>query len=170
MAYDYVKERFSLKLPNSDCDKVPADVAKVGQALWQHKVKLNATLSRMRVKANAQSLADLIPDIIIRQRFQDSVRQPCYARVNINKVKDIQEEVFSALKTEGYTIVSSREQFQAQTMAVRHVRKDLLEFSADCRGTLDCTDLVKDHYIILQVIYKYIHFLHCGHNIVDYES
>ena len=151
MAYDFQKEKFNLRLPSDDIDKIPEAVVKVGQALWQHKVKLSATLAKMRVKENAQSISDLIPDTSIRERYQASMNQPCYARVNTNKVKDVQEEVIFPLQSMGYTEVTTREQLQQQKRAVRHTRRDLLEFSVDCRGTLDCIDLVKDGIIILQV-------------------
>lgn len=151
MTHDFLKEQFRLRLPRDDFDKLPSEVAKVSQAIWQHKVKLSATLARMRVKRNAQSITELMPDLITRQRYEAALSQPCYARVNLNKVKDLQAEVISVLQGMGYTKVSNREQFQQQKMAIRLVRRDLLEFSPDCRGTLDCIDLVKDHYIILQV-------------------
>ena len=152
MAYDFQKERFSLKLPREDVDKIPVQVVQVARALWQHKVKLSATLARMRVKENAQSITQLIPNPSVRQRYQAMLRQPCYARVNMIKVDNIQAEVISGLQNEGYTVVATREQFWEQKKAVRHLRRDLLEFSIDCRGTLDCLDLVKNGYIILQVL------------------
>ena len=151
MAYELQQERFNLKLPRGDIDKIAPEVVKVGQALWQHKVKLSATIARMRVKADAQSITDLIPNPTVRRRYQASLRQPCYARVNMGKVEDINKEVISVLESSGYTRVTTWEQLQQQTKAVKQLRRDLLQFSADCRGTLDCIDLVKDGYIILQV-------------------
>ena len=151
MAYDLQKERFTLRLPRDDVDQIPGSVVKVAQALWQHKVKLSATLARMRVKQNAQSVTQLIPNPDIRERYQNALREPCYARVNLIKVDDIQAEVLSVLCDNDYTLVTTQEEFEQQKRTFRHLHRDLLEFSADCRGTLNCKDLVKDGYIILQV-------------------
>ena len=151
MAYDLQKERFILRLPKDDVDQIPGSVVKVAQALWQHKIKLSATLARMRVKQNAQSVSQLIPNADIRERYENAFREPCYARVNLTKVDDIQTEVLSVLRDNDYTLVTTQEEFEQQERSFRHLRRDLLEFSADCRGTLDCKDLVKDGYIILQV-------------------
>ena len=150
MAYDLQKERFTLRLPRDDVDQIPGSVVKVAQALWQHKIKLSATLARMRVKQNAQSVSQLIPNADIRERYESAFREPCYARVNLTKVDNIQTEVLSVLRDD-YTLVTTQEEFEQQEKSFRHLRRDLLEFSADCRGTLDCKDLVKDGYIILQV-------------------
>lgn len=151
MAYEFQKERFNLKLPRDDLDKIAPEVVKVGQALWHHKVKLSATLARMRVKSDAQSITELIPNPNVRETYQNSLKQPCYARVNKNKVENPEEEVISVLQSLGYTKVTTGEQLLQQKKSVKQLRRDLLQFSADCRGTLDCIDLVKDGYIILQV-------------------
>lgn len=151
MAYDLQKERFTLRLPRDDIDQIPGSVVKVAQALWQHKIKLSATLARMRVKQNAQSVSQLIPNTDTRERYENAFQEPCYARVNLAKVNDIQTEVLSVLRDDDYTLVTTQEEFEQQERSFRHLRRDLLEFSADCRGTLDCKDLVKDGYIILQV-------------------
>ena len=155
MAYDFQKERFTLRLPRDDTDQIPGPVVKVAQALWQYKIKLSATLARMRVKQNAQSVTQLIPNPGIRERYENSFRQPCYARVNLIKVDDIQTEVLSVLQDNDYMLVTTQEELEQQNRSVRHLRRDLLEFSADCRGTLDCSDLVKEGYIILQVHIQY---------------
>jgi hypothetical protein len=151
MAYDLQKERFTLRLPRDDVDQIPGSVVKVAQALWQHKVKLSASLARMRVKQNAQSVSQLIPNTDVRERYENALREPCYARVNMTKVDDVQAEVLSVLHDDDYTLVTTQEELVRQERSFRHLRRDLLEFSTDCRGTLDCKDLVKDGYIILQV-------------------
>lgn len=151
MAYDLQKERFTLRLPRDDVDQIPGSVVKVAQALWQHKIKLSATLARMRVKQNAQCVTQLIPNTDVRERYESAIREPCYARVNLTKVDNIRAEVLSVLRDSDYTLVTTEEEFEQQGRCFRHLRRDLLEFSADCRGTLDCKDLVKDGYIILQV-------------------
>ena len=151
MAYDLQKERFTLRLPRDGVDQIPGPVVKVAQALWQHKVKLSATLARMRVKQNAQSVTQLIPNTDIRERYENALREPCYARVNLTNVDDIQAEVLSVLHDKDYTLVTTQEELEQKERSFRHLRRDLLEFSADCRGTLDCKDLVNNGYIILQV-------------------
>ena len=151
MAYELQKERFNLKLPRDDLDKIAPEVVKVGQALWNHKVKLSATLARMRVEGNAQSITELIPNPNVRERYRNSLKQPCYARMNRDKVEDPGEEVISVLQSLGYTKVTTWGQLLQQKKSVKQLRRNLLQFSADCRGTLDCIDLVKDGYIILQV-------------------
>lgn len=151
MAYDFQKEHFNLRLPRNNTDQIPEEVVKVGEALWQHKVKLNATLARMRVKENAQSVTELIPNPDSRGRFLAYQKQPCYARVNTKKVDNIEDDVIAVLHDAGYTKATTREQIQSEKRALRRRQRDLLEFSADCRDTIDSIDLVKNGCIVLQV-------------------
>ena len=150
--YDFQRSKFTHKLPRSNTvDKLPPTVVKVAQALWQHKVKLSAALARMRVRENAQFLTQLIPNLETRKRYERSLIEPIYARVNLLKVTNVHGTVVSKLCDEGFTLVNSKDQLEHHTKAVCLSRKDLLVFSPDCRSCLDNHDLVKEGYLIIQV-------------------
>ena len=154
MAYDFQKERFKLRPPRDSYGKLPESVLRVAEALWQHKVKLSATLARMRVNANALIISHLIPETA-RQKYEQSANQPFYARVNPLKVGSIQTEVIAKLCcSEGLTVVNTEDQLLACMRAVYQHRGDhgdLLAFSSDCRGFLSYHELVKEGCLVLQV-------------------
>lgn len=154
MAYDFQKERFKLRPPRDSYGKLPEMVLRVAEALWKHKVKLNATLARMRVKANALVISQLIAETT-RQKYEQTVNQPYYARVNPLKVGSIQSDVIAKLCcSEGLAVVNTENQLLACRKAVyQHHgdQRDLLAFSSDCRGFLSNHELVKEGCLVLQV-------------------
>lgn len=150
MAYDFQKSQFTLRLPRSGQESIPTAVAKTAVALWQHKIKLAATLARMRVKENVRTLTELIP-VTERRRYQDIVAQPLYARVNLQKVHNIQSEVLSALSDDSFVHVSSKDGLHLSPRGMQLTKMDLIAFSPDCRDQLTGHWLVSDGHLILQV-------------------
>ena len=156
MAYDFQKERFKLRPPRDSYGKLPETVLRVAEALWKHKVKLNATMARMRVKANALAISQLIPESSTRQKYEQTRNQPFYARVNLLKVGSIQSDVIIAKLccSEGLAVVNTEDQLLVRRKVVyQHHgdQRDLLAFSSDCRGFLGDHELVKEGCLVLQV-------------------
>ena len=150
MAYDFQKEKFGLKLPRESCNMIPSTVLRVSEALWQHKVKLSAAMARMRVKANAQDISQLIPEET-RQMYERTLNQPCYARVNMVKVNNVQVEVMSKLHSDGFVMVKSRDHLALCRRSVHHLQTNLLECSPDCRLLLNDHELVTEGCLVVQV-------------------
>ena len=73
------------------------------EALWTHKVKLGATLSRMKVHAGALNIAQLLPEST-RERFCEVTTEPIYVRVNA----DI--DVTSRICAAGFKLIGRSEQ------------------------------------------------------------
>ncbi len=150
MAYDFQNSQFTLRLPRSGQENISTSVAQVAVALWRHKVKLGATLARMRVKANARTVTELIFDTE-RRRYQRILTQPIYARVNLQKVCNVQLEVLSVLSSVGFMHVSGKEELCLYTKAMQQSKRDLIAFSPDCWECLSEHWLVSEGYLVLQV-------------------
>ena len=156
MLFDFQSSKFTLKLPDDDDKNVSKLVASIARALWDHKIKLNATLARMRVKGNALVIYQLIPDPVSRELYEANCIQPCYLRVNTIKVQDVRNEVLNQLCNEGFLLVDSETKLYRQKNSIWLLDEDMLVFSSDCRGLLDTHSLVENGYLIPQVSSYYI--------------
>ena len=151
MLFDFQNSKFNLKLKPNEIESVPEPVAKMADALWSHKTKLNATLARMRVEERALKIYQLIPDWAAREKYEANRRHPCYARVNPIKVRDVQTQVMARLLHDGFMQMESVKSLAKLKRAVCLLQEDLLVFSSDCRGLLDNHDLVENGCLVLQV-------------------
>lgn len=151
MAYDFQREKFCLRLPRDQesRNKISQTVLRIAEALWKHKVKLGATLARMRVKANAKTITHLVADEL-RQKYERAAQEPYYARVNLLKVTNVQVEVVARLRSGGYTVVRRKEDLAVCERAVYQPHRDLLAFSPDCRACLWDEELVKEGGLVIQ--------------------
>jgi hypothetical protein len=151
MLFDFQDSKFTLRLPNNNPDGVPDNVSRVADALWHHRTKLNATLARMRVEADALKISQLIPDPVARQVYESNSRCPCYARVNPIKIRDVQIEVLTQLLNEGIMLVKEQNELHPSSRSMCLLKKDLLVFSAGCRSFLDSHSLVGNGSLVIQV-------------------
>lgn len=146
-----MKDRFNTRPP---CDwgqeeSIADEIKRVADALWMHRVKLGATLARMRVRACAQHISLLIPEST-RESFMEATSEPFYARVNGSKLAVSQSELMSRLHSSGFSIATRPEQLSSHKSSFL-LRGDLLTFSPDCRNFLWGHDLVEEGLIIPQV-------------------
>ena len=153
MLFDFQNYKFSLRFPRNTSDNIPGPVLRISQALWHHRVKLNATLARMRVKSNSPIIYHLIPDQASREIYEANRLCPCFARINSIKVHNVQAEVMNQLCIEGFYLLDSIDDHKISKYkkTVCLTRKDLLVFSPDCRAMLDTHSLVENGSLILQV-------------------
>ena len=156
MAYDYQDRRFALKIPHDRSENVPSLVLKVGEALSRHRVKLNATLARMRVKSNALSTTQLLPEASYLE-YQAVVTEPYYTRVNRNKVRNFQVQIVAALRGDGFTLYGSEEELHSGEKAFYHLHRNLVGFSSDVRGSILRHQLLTEGYLLPQVETMYKH-------------
>lgn len=150
VTYDYQNRKFGLKPPKDGDENVPHLVLKVGEAVLKHRVKLSATLARMRVKSNAQSTTQLLPEAGYL-RYQEVMTQPCYTRVNRNKVHNIQADVLSPLQDDGFTACSNRETLTHSKRAFCHLQRNLVAFSPDLRAKILQHQLLAKGHLVSQV-------------------
>ena len=152
MLFDFQDSKFTLRLgSNHDLESIPEAVAKVAEALWKHRTKLNAALARLRIERDAMRISQLIPNPTTRKIYEANVFSPCYARVNPFKVGNVQTEVVNQLLNEGFVMVASEgdlHRYSHKCMCL------LLAFSRGCHGALDVHDLVESGRLVLQVSCK----------------
>lgn len=152
MLLDFQDSKFTLRLRNDkEEDGVPENISRMADALWRHRTKLNATLARMRVEADALKICQLIPDPVARKVYEANSLFPCYARVNHIKVRDVQSEVVKQLLNEGVVLVKEQNEFYGASKSMCLLQKDLLVFSPGCRGLLDVHTLVQNGFLVMQV-------------------
>ena len=156
VTYDYQNKRFGLKPPKGGAENVPHLVLKVGEAVLRHKVKLSAALARMRVKSNAQSTTQLLPEASYL-KYQDVMAQPYYTRVNRSKVHNIQADVLSLLQDDGLTACSSSEALAHSKRAFCHLQRNLVAFSPDLRGRILQHQLLAKGRLVPQACSLYMH-------------
>lgn len=152
MLFDFQSSKFTLRLRPDEMGSVLPTTAKVAEALWNHRTKLNATLARMRVERDANCISQLISNPAIRKTYEANQLYPCYARVNSIKVRDVQTEVVNQLLNAGFMLVDDESDLGKYSYrSVCVLQKDLLAFSTGCRGTLDTHELVESGCLVLQV-------------------
>lgn len=152
MLFDFQDSKFTLRFRNDEEeDGVPGNVSRVADALWNHRTKLNATLARMRVEADALKISQLIPDPVARKVYEANSLYHCYARVNPIKVRDVQAEVVKQLLNEGIMLVRERNELHRSSQSMCLLQKDLLVFSPGCRNLLDVHSLVQNGFLVMQV-------------------
>ncbi len=159
MAYDFQSENFSLRLPTYGIHTLPPEVIQVAESLWAHRMKLGATLSRMRVRRNARSITQLIPNHGVQKKFENAEASLCAARVNFLKVNCIQD-VVSRLLRDGVNLVHTKDELLG--MSFYQAKTDLLVFSADFRPHLHSHQLVAESFLILQVCVCQLLLLLCA--------
>lgn len=151
MAFDYQDRKFSLKIPRSGSENIPSLVLKVAEALFRHRVRLNATLARMRVKSNAQTTSQLMSEASYL-KYQAVVTEPFYVQVNFNRVQSFEAEIIAPLcSIDGLTLCSSKEEFEKGAKLFRRLRRNLLAFSPDTKETILQHQLLTEGYLIQEV-------------------
>ena len=150
VTYDYQNRKFGLKPPKDGDENIPHLVLKVGEAVLKHRVKLSAALARMRVKSNAQSTTQLLPEAGYL-KYLEVMTQPYYTRVNRNKVHNIQADVLSPLQDDGLTVCSNRETLTHSKRAFCHLQRNLVAFSPDLRVKILQYQLLAKGHLVPQV-------------------
>ena len=147
MAYGLVKDKFSTKPPRDwgNENSISDDARLVAEALWTHKVKLGATISRMKVRGGALNISQLLPDPT-REQFMEATSRPLYARV----VREV-DAVASWLRSAEFNVIGRSDQLAGCSSSAQFVRDDLLAFSPDCRTALWGHEIVENGLLIPQV-------------------
>lgn len=151
MAYDFQAEKFVTRLPKEEVDNIPRNVVTVFQGLWKHKVKLNATLARMRVKENAQTVDQLIPDSHLRCRYLWYQRMPYCTMINPLRVKHSHDNILSQLGQEGFSMVQHHGELCKQKKSMCQANRDLILFSPDSKESVDAHQLMVNGHLVVQV-------------------
>ncbi len=138
MTYDFLKYKCALRPPNTSPDGIPEVILQISQALWDYRVKLNATWSRMRVTASAQSLIQLLPANQMEQIYTISTT-PLFCRVLGLRLGNFNSQLCSGVIPElaklGVSLVSSQCELGGRP-SIAILEDGLVAVSAECRQIL----------------------------------
>ncbi|CAO2639791.1 Putative methyltransferase NSUN7 [Lemmus lemmus] len=124
-----------------------SEVQEVESLLNSCKTKLAASLARYRIKHDALSIYQILPETVKRQEQRASTL-PLYAWINTGKISP--EEVHSTLRRKGYYKVTSVLHLEDKVFAVDQHCYDVLIFPAHLKKELVNIDLFKDYKLIFQ--------------------
>nr|XP_003471595.1 putative methyltransferase NSUN7 [Cavia porcellus] len=146
MLYDFQDRKFQTRvLP--DNEESISEVQEVEDLLNSFKTKLAAALARCRIKHDALSIYQILPESLRKQELRASTL-PLYAWINTYKISP--EEVYSNLKKKGYNQVTSILHVDDKVFAVDQHCYDVLIFPSRFKKDLINTDLFKDYKVIFQ--------------------
>lgn len=151
MTFDYQDSKFLLKMPRDRSENIPSLVLRVGEALFRHRVRLNAALARMRVKSNARTTSQLLSEAAYL-KYQAVTTEPYYVRVNSNQVRNVQAEIVSSLCNDGFIHCSSKEEVQKEKKSFCQLHRNLLAFSPDTKEAVLQHWLLTGGYLVQQVV------------------
>lgn len=124
MLYDFQDRKFQPRvLP--DNEESISEVQEVESLLNSFKTKLAAALARCRIKHDALSIYQILPETVRRQEQRASTL-PLYAWINTGKISP--EEVYSSLRRKGYNKVKSVLHLDEKVFAVDQHCYDVLIF------------------------------------------
>ena len=121
----------------------------IADALWKHRVKLSATLAKMRVIAGVRTTTELLPEPL-QAKSVDLVSKSLFARI-ANSKDAVHKQILLTLSTAGITLINHVEELPQSKRAVVHVTRDLLAFTPDCRMWLYNSDLMHKGYLVIEV-------------------
>ena len=156
MTYDFQKHKFSLRPPRNS-DTVPDVMMSISEALWSHRVKMNAALARRRVAANAQCATQLLPHSDLAS-FTNIISEPVYVRLVDGRFFDSWSSAMIQLQTLGVTLVKDVAMLRCCSKCAVLLRSNLLAFSADCRYLLYDRD--RENEGLLTVISPQVRIIH----------
>ncbi|XP_062992482.1 putative methyltransferase NSUN7 [Elgaria multicarinata webbii] len=146
MLYDLQDRKFEARC-NTDDENPIAEVQEVEHYLCSFKTKLAAALARCRIKHDALSIENILPEMI-RKQEQRASSLPLYAWVNTLKAS--LEEVHSSLQKEGFTEVQSVSQFGGDSYCLDMHCEDVLIFPSFLKEKLLTLELFTNYKLLLQ--------------------
>ncbi|XP_060524217.1 uncharacterized protein LOC132700728 isoform X2 [Cylas formicarius] len=128
-----------------------AGLSHAENALWSQKVKLAAAVSRLRIKHNALSLSDLLPDHLRDEKVTELANsKPVSCWVNCLKVGDRKTLCENIAQTLNLTMVDSVEHLNANNFKWDKHCPQIITFHATMRGELARSRFIRDHLLIVQ--------------------
>ncbi|CAF1409652.1 unnamed protein product [Adineta ricciae] len=152
--YDYLSRKFQPRDDpvdiddNEDLSNNDQLVSTIENAILQERTHLAAALARNRIKSQALSLEDLLPENV-REVQQHSAELPVYAWVNL--VKTDMETVIEIFENdENMKRVKSISDMDKRTFCTDYHCSNLLIFHYTQKHRLASHPLVRDHHLYLQ--------------------
>ncbi|XP_060044169.1 putative methyltransferase NSUN7 isoform X3 [Erinaceus europaeus] len=146
MLYDFQDRKFQARLLSNKEVSI-AEVQEVENLLYSFKTKLAAALARCRIKHDALSIYQILPETVRNQELRASTL-PLYAWINTCKISP--EEVYNYLKKKGYHKVKSVLHADEKVFAVDQHCFDVLIFPSHLKRDLLNIGLFKDDKLIFQ--------------------
>lgn len=151
MAYDFVNHNFNLR-PSRQTNSSLQTANRmdlIADALWKHRVKLSATVAKMRVIAGVRTTTELLPQPLQAKSF-DLVSKSLFARIATGN-DAVHKQILLMLSTAGITLLKHVSQLPQSKRSVVHVTRDLLAFTPDCRMWVYNSDLMQKGYLVIEV-------------------
>ncbi|NXH16307.1 NSUN7 methyltransferase, partial [Bucco capensis] len=146
MLYDLQDRKFQPRKIFDEEEPV-AEVRKIEHYLYSFRTKLAAALARCRIKHDAISVEDILPETIRKQEQRASVLPLC---VWINTFKISLQDVFRDLETRGFAKVESMSDLDHYTYFMDQHCHDVLFFPSSLKEELLNLDLFADCRLLLQ--------------------
>ncbi|NXG48609.1 NSUN7 methyltransferase, partial [Psilopogon haemacephalus] len=148
MLYDLQDRKFEPRKVVDEEEPV-AEVREVEHYLHRYtfKTKLAAAVARCRIKNDALSIEDILPETIQKQQQRASTLPLC---VWVNTLKISLQDAFRELKEEGLTKVESVADLDHCTYCVDQHCPDVLFFPSSLKEKLLNSDLFADCKLLLQ--------------------
>uniref|UniRef100_A0A8C6WT65 NOP2/Sun RNA methyltransferase family member 7 n=1 Tax=Neogobius melanostomus TaxID=47308 RepID=A0A8C6WT65_9GOBI len=144
--YDLQERKFVPR--KCDWDEFIKDVRDVELHLDRFASKFAASLARWRIKHELVSIECMLPENVrIKQERASSLM--LYAWVN--SLKSSLDEVHGVLGRAGFSRMRSIGQLQGKTYCQDPHCEDILVFPVQMKAQLDCTNLLSNHKLIVQV-------------------
>ncbi len=132
MVYDFQKYKFLFR-PPKQTEGIPETMLRIATALWEHKVKLNATWSRMRVTACAQSPVNLLP-VQKLERYYSICAAPLYCYVPKQNSNTMWTRLSEELGRLGISMISGHSgKVSTDRLSATILKDGLLALSPQCR-------------------------------------
>ncbi|XP_030762497.1 uncharacterized protein LOC115887256 [Sitophilus oryzae] len=120
-------------------------------ALWTQKVRLAASVSRLRIKYNALTLNELLPSHLKDEKVTEhSKNNPVTCWVNCMKVSNISELIEDVEKTLKLKIVTNMEDLVKNTFKWDRHCPQIMTFHSSMRESLARSKFLKSHLLIAQ--------------------
>ncbi|XP_062874826.1 putative methyltransferase NSUN7 isoform X2 [Trichomycterus rosablanca] len=147
MLYDLQDRKFLPREPPSRDEETEPEVRQVEECLLRFRTKLAASLARCRIKHDLLSIDHILPESI-RLRQERGNKLPVYCWVNT--LLTGMKEVCEALKTDGFSCLSSISELEGRSFCEDRHCRDLLVFPASMKEELQKIHLLQEHKLIVQ--------------------
>uniref|UniRef100_A0A4X2KLG3 NOP2/Sun RNA methyltransferase family member 7 n=1 Tax=Vombatus ursinus TaxID=29139 RepID=A0A4X2KLG3_VOMUR len=146
MLYDFQDRKFESRLLSDEEESI-SEVQEVENLLNSFKTKLAAALARCRIKHDALSIYQILPETV-RKQEQRASTLPLYAWVNTCKISP--EVVCDDLKKGGYTKVRSAFDLECKSFCMDQHCSDVLIFPSHLKSELLNIELCTDYKLLFQ--------------------
>ncbi|ODN02312.1 putative methyltransferase NSUN7 [Orchesella cincta] len=145
LLYDLIEREFRVSPEDPD---LPDAFGELQAAIMDSKTKLMAHIAKLRIKHEASTLENLLPNNLRHQHNID--KNPLYFWINLKKVQ--MPKIVAALKQSGLqeTRFEDDTLIQENLFSVSHLHPDLIRMHSSKANTITSMPMFRDGYIVVQ--------------------